>query len=60
MKFEIDLMRRRILSRLRSVGEDALSSSICSLSLLIMLEEKRKDDSLLLRCSEGASLIQVG
>ena len=61
-KFDIDLMSRRILSRLRSVGEGKLSSSlICSSSLLIMLEEKKSDDFFLLQCcSVGASLIQVG
>lgn len=61
MKFEIGLMSRRILSRLRSVGEDVSLSSICSSSLLIMLEEKESDDFFLLQwCSLGASLIQVG
>ena len=61
MKFDNDFMSRRSLSRLRRVGEDVLSSSICSSSLLIMLEEKNSDDFFLLQCCNvGASLIQVG
>ena len=60
MKFDIDLMSRRNLSRLRRVGEDVSLSSIWSSSLLIMLEENESDDFLLQCCSVGASLIQVG